>query len=139
MIEPVTFCLSGPPRGWQRTGGNGRRRFKQAATRAYEGDLATMAMIAMRSRPVITGAVTLDLRAVYPIPASWSAAKRARAITGEIKPTVKPDLDNVIKAVCDAMNGIVLKDDAQIVDYSHCRKVYGVTPMVAVTIKDATA
>lgn len=30
-------------------------------------------------------------------------------------PTLKPDADNIAKAVCDALNGIAYKDDKQIV------------------------
>ena len=29
-------------------------------------------------------------------------------------PTLKPDADNIAKAVCDALNGIAYKDDKQI-------------------------
>jgi Holliday junction resolvase RusA-like endonuclease len=44
-------------------------------------------------------------------------------------PSVRPDLDNYVKAVLDAANGILWKDDGQIVElnaykrYAHGRKV----------------
>lgn len=40
---------------------------------------------------------------------AWSSGRRVPC-------PVKPDWDNVAKIVCDAMNRIVLKDDAQVVD-----------------------
>jgi len=94
-----------------------------------------MAAIAMRGRGPMDGALALDLRAVFEIPASWSQRKKDRALLGEIRPTVKPDMDNIIKGICDAMNKIVYGDDAQIVDYSGCKKVYGLQPLVVVTVR----
>lgn len=38
-------------------------------------------------------------------------------------PSVRPDIDNYTKAVCDAANGILWKDDGQIVEL-HVRKLY---------------
>jgi Holliday junction resolvase RusA-like endonuclease len=38
-------------------------------------------------------------------------------------PTVKPDLDNLVKLVCDVMNKLVYWDDAQIIDL-HVKKRY---------------
>ncbi len=32
-----------------------------------------------------------------------------------IKPAKKPDCDNIMKIICDALNGFAYKDDAQIV------------------------
>jgi Holliday junction resolvase RusA-like endonuclease len=138
LIEPVTFVLQGPPRGQQRTGGNGRQRYTQKKTRDYEGDIKIMAKIAMHGRRPIEGeALALDLRAVFEIPKSWSRAKRDRALLGEIRPTVKPDLSNVVKTFEDAMNNTVYGDDSYIVDFGRCRKVYGLTPFVVVTIRSA--
>ncbi len=38
--------------------------------------------------------------------------------------TTKPDLDNYIKAIKDAMNGLVYRDDSIIIGYSNCFKLY---------------
>lgn len=80
-------------------------------------------------------ALALSLVAFYPIPKSTSKAKRQKMLTGEIRPKVKPDYDNVAKAVCDALNKIAYNDDAQIVD-AHVHKYYADIPMVVVTIKE---
>ena len=67
------------------------------------------------------------------MPASWSAKKRTQALAGDIRPAKKPDSDNVIKAVCDGMNGVVWRDDVQAVEGSW-RKVYGETPGLMVRV-----
>ena len=54
---------------------------------------------------------------------------------GEIFPTVKPDCDNIIKIVCDALNGLAYRDDSQVVAVT-CQKKYGVEPAVHVVITD---
>lgn len=38
-----------------------------------------------------------------------------------VSPTLKPDADNIAKAVCDAINNIAYKDDKQIVYLSVCK------------------
>jgi Holliday junction resolvase RusA-like endonuclease len=52
---------------------------------------------------------------------------------GLIYPAKKPDIDNVVKSVTDALNGLAYGDDSQIVSlYVHKR--YGLVPMVEVEI-----
>lgn len=51
---------------------------------------------------------------IFP-PLSWPKNKRAAALASEVLPTCKPDIDNVIKLACDAMNKIVYVDDKSIV------------------------
>jgi len=63
----------------------------------------------------ITGAVLLEMTAFMKIPRSWSKKKTIQALTGEIRPTKKPDFDNLAKFVGDALNGIFWLDDKQIV------------------------
>src|SRR5690606_4329523 len=83
-------------------------------TRTYEGMIRTQAIMVMGARKPIEGPVAIDLWAVYPIPKSWPRRKRELALLGKILPTVKPDLDNIEKAVKDALNGVVWTDDAQV-------------------------
>ena len=40
----------------------------------------------------------------------------------KIRPTKKPDIDNIIKAVLDALNGVAYKDDTQVVQVMATKK-----------------
>ena len=53
----------------------------------------------------------------------------------KIRPTKKPDWDNIGKIICDSLNQIAYRDDAQIVD-SQVRKFYSENPRVEVIIKE---
>ena len=77
----------------------------------------------------------LDLRikAYYSIPKSASKKKKAAMLAGEIRPTKKPDMDNVVKIIADSLNQVAYRDDTQIVD-QQCRKFYSENPRVEVTI-----
>ena len=50
-----------------------------------------------------------------------------------IKPTKKPDADNIVKIICDALNGVAYKDDTQVVELDF-KKVYGEFEKVIVEI-----
>ena len=54
---------------------------------------------------------------------------------GKIRPTKKPDIDNIAKVVLDALNGIAYKDDTQVVNIS-VSKHYSKIPNVYVTIQE---
>ena len=53
---------------------------------------------------------------------------------GLIRPTKKPDIDNVVKALADALNHVAYRDDTQIVD-CQVRKFYADEPRVEVLIR----
>lgn len=95
--------------------GAGGRFYTPKKTSDYEAVIAMHAKQAMKSLQPIDSACCLSLVFHMPIPKSWSQKKRAQAIGGEITHTSKPDLDNLIKAVKDGLNGIVWADDAQVV------------------------
>lgn len=83
-------------------------------TRTWEGVARTMAIDAMRGREPLSCPVRLMLDVTHAVPESWPGWKRELALAGAIEPTVKPDLDNVEKAVKDACNGVVWVDDCQV-------------------------
>ena len=109
------------------------RMYTPSKTVSYEGKVALFASQAMNGLELLIGPVSLDLVLHMPIPASWSGKKTKQAIAGEIIPTVKPDCSNVLKAIEDAMNGIVYKDDSQISDVS-IRRCYSASPKVVVYV-----
>ena len=53
---------------------------------------------------------------------------------GKIFPSRKPDIDNVLKVVLDALNGVAYKDDSRVVAVS-ARKVYSMTPKLVIEMK----
>ena len=76
----------------------------------------------------------VDIRAFYPIPKTWSKKKKQAAASGELRPTTKPDCDNVIKVVLDALNGVAYYDDKQVVCVS-CSKYYSPVDLGYMKIK----
>ncbi len=60
--------------------------------------------------------------------------KRKLIASGELRPTKKPDLDNLIKGIKDGCNKIIWHDDSQIVDMT-VRKFYSEQPRAEVMIE----
>lgn len=69
-------------------------------------------------------ALCVDLTFYLGIPTSWSKQKRIQAAQGVIRPIVRNgDIDNMVKAILDANNGLLWVDDCIITDLS-ARKRY---------------
>jgi Holliday junction resolvase RusA-like endonuclease len=133
MIE---FCVPGKPRG------KGRPRFSRnghaytpAETAAYENLIALACSEAKGDNPALTGPVAVYIRAYKEPPKSASKRKREAMLVGDIRPTNKPDLDNIIKAVLDGCNGVAYLDDKQIVELS-TEVWYADEPRIEVKIKE---
>jgi Holliday junction resolvase RusA-like endonuclease len=94
-----------------------------------------MARAAMGSSEPLDTPVTVAIYIRVGIPASYSKQKRKDALSGIIKPTKKPDLDNVAKCHLDAIQGIIILDDKLVVNL-HVTKVYAETPAVEVMVKE---
>lgn len=77
----------------------------------------------------------LRLKAYYKIPASTPVRQRAQMLEGIIRPTKKPDYDNIAKIVCDALNGVAWYDDAQITNGGVVKR-YSEYPRVEVEISE---
>lgn len=57
------------------------------------------------------------------VPKSYSKKRREKCLNYEEMPTKKPDADNIIKAVLDALNGTAYEDDSQVIQVM-CVKYY---------------
>jgi Holliday junction resolvase RusA-like endonuclease len=135
----VAFTIPGEPQGKGRprvgrVGGHARM-FTPAKTAAYEGLVAMAAQQAMAGRAPTKAACQVVVECVHGMPKSMAKKHRADALEGRLRPTKKPDGDNVLKAVCDGINGVVWVDDVQAVD-ARVVKVYGETPCVRVTVQE---
>jgi Holliday junction resolvase RusA-like endonuclease len=82
--------------------------------------------------PCLLGPLEVRVSISVGIPASWSKKRRQAALDGREMPTGKPDVDNSVKLLADALNGVLWKDDAQIVSLS-VRKSYAEAPLTVLT------
>lgn len=122
MRLPYSITIPGAMRGKQRARVTRFGTYTPAQTVAAEKAIGFAARTT--GAPVLGGPVALDVRVVVEPPKSWSKKQRAAAIEGERFPTTKPDLDNVVKLIGDALNGIAWNDDQQVVQVSAGKK-YG--------------
>jgi len=84
------------------------------------------------------GPVSVEIVALYQIPKSASKKRKEAMKRGAIKPTVRPDVDNISKIITDALNGVAYLDDKQIIECS-VNKCYAEAPAVLVTISELNA
>ena len=83
----------------------------------------------------LEGALKMTVNAFFSIPKSASKKNREKMLRGEIRPTKRPDWDNIGKIVSDALNEMAYKDDCQIV-CATVRKWYSDNPRVEVEITE---
>lgn len=134
----VAFVIPGTPVGKGRPKFARRGAFTVAytpeKTASYENLVKVKAEEAMTGKPVFDGAVEVSIRLFVTPPASWSQKRQREALAGAIFPTSKPDIDNVVKGIFDAMNEIVWKDDKQAVDVRVVKR-YGQVARAAVEVR----
>lgn len=134
----VSFVVPGQPVGKGRPRASrtpkGVRLHTPDKTVNYEALVATAAQGAMRDAAPIEDPCEVLMEIRLAVPLSWSAKKRNQAFDGVLHPTKKPDMDNVVKAIFDAINGVVWQDDVQVVRLIATKR-YGRTPGVTVAVR----
>lgn len=132
----IAFMVPGTPVG------KGRPRMTRSghvytpeATRCYELAIATVCRAAFGPSGPLAGPVRVEICVDKEIPASKTKRIKEQMRERKIRPTTKPDLDNVIKAVLDGCNGIAYFDDKQIVELE-CTAYYADEPRVYVKISE---
>jgi Holliday junction resolvase RusA-like endonuclease len=130
---PGTPVAKGRPRSFIRNGHVGH--YTPEKTVRYESLVAHEAAVAMAGGSPVEGAVRLCVMAYFPIPASWPKWRKEAALSGAEQVAKKPDIDNVVKAVKDGMNGVAWRDDCQVVSLV-ANKEYSDRPRVEVTFEE---
>lgn len=136
-MTQIIFTIPGPPQGKARP-----RVTRRGITYTPDKTVAYEELTRLRYLQAAGGyrfpdkqALQVFISAMFDIPKSTSKTKRLKMLSGAIRPTKKPDCDNIAKIICDALGGIAYKDDCQIVD-AHVSKYYGITPQVQVTLME---
>lgn len=140
MLSKISFTVPGKPFGKQRPRVISNGRFSTAYTPketvAYENLVKFYYQTEAKGDRFPDDAVLrVEIAAYYEIPKSTSKSKKEAMLTYKVRPTKKPDIDNVTKAICDSLNLIAYHDDSAIVD-AVVKKYYSTEPRVEVCIED---
>lgn len=142
FIVPGEIRGQGRPRTAIRRGRNGRpyaQIYEDEKDTVNKHNIQLYAMEAKKRRGIEGIAqpdgrgITVYLTVYLPIPKSMSKKKTEMAMMDRIRPQRKPDLDNVLKAVLDAMNGIIYKDDSEVTEV-HVHRLYSESPAITVGV-----
>lgn len=127
----MKLIIEGNPTPWMRAKRHGSRYF-DAQKKKKEAYWLSVISQTNRSEPYLT-ALRLIIIFHLTIPISWSKKMQQRALKRVYSTT--PDLDNLIKFVFDAFNGLLWKDDALIAEV-RAMKVYSQNPRTEITIEE---
>jgi crossover junction endodeoxyribonuclease RusA len=134
-VRGVTFGVRGipVPQGTARAFVAGGRAFLATdANRlnspigAWRAAIRSEAQLAMGNEPIITGAA--GVVAVFGLPRPRSLPRRV------VQPDAKPDLDKLARALLDALTGVVIADDAQVVALELSKRYDCEQPGVVVSV-----
>lgn len=146
MITPISFSILGDPKSQKRhrtyTRGKGGRMLPFAKqVDPSKGDKADFIAQARQHAPESPLEGPLQLRVIFFFPrpkGHYGTGKNAGKLKGSapMYHTSKPDCDNCVKLVKDAMSGVFYRDDAQVCTLI-ARKVYADgQPHTAVSLRN---
>lgn len=81
----------------------------------------------------LVGPVSVSMEFYFPTPKKKKTAEERGKY-----PTVKPDIDNCVKGIFDALNGIAWKDDNLVVEQQSIKR-YDANPMIVIKIQEVSA
>lgn len=133
----LTFEVPGKPQGKGRprayAAGGHARMYTPDKTAVYENWIR---MNYLEAHPGVrfAGPVELEVYAYFEVPRSYGKARAAACRANETRPTAKPDADNILKAVADALSGTAYADDSAVVAMS-VEKRYGGTARLSISLR----
>lgn len=134
----IQFTIPGATQAQERPkfsrAGKGVKAVDPPKSRAYK---EVVKLIAWKNKPqkLILEPLRLEVDVYLMPPKKYhTRPKMALIASGELRPTTKPDLDNLVKGIKDGCSKIIWHDDAQIVEMV-VRKFYDMQPRAEVKIK----
>lgn len=131
----ISFTIYGEPVA------QARPRFNRYTGCAYDPKkskdfkkLVAISALPYKPKELLTGALKLNIKVFRSMP-KMSKTKALLALEGHIRPTTKPDIDNYVKGVKDALNGVIYKDDSQVVCL-HAEKYYSDSPRIEIVLRE---
>lgn len=121
----IRLTIPGPPVGKARPRVTKNGTYTPKKTKEYEKRIQSIFTGAYPNAKPIEGPVSIDVLACFEQPKNksveWDHA------------TKKPDADNILKIVCDALQGFAFVDDKQVVDASVIKE-YSATACVHIAL-----
>ena len=137
MDYELTLTVPGEPMGKQRPrrASNIRGTYTPQKTLNYETLIKELFIIKYPDFKPIEGAVEISIGIYLTIPKSKSKKKQEEMAMDTIKALKNPDVDNVLKIVMDALEGLAYRNDNQVVT-AHPTKRWSNTPRIDIKIQD---
>ena len=139
MNMEVIFEVPGQPKGKERPRwtmvSNTAIVYTPRSTRAYEDMIKTYYKINNFKSFKKNEALEVSAIAYYQIPKNARKSHKLLMLNGEMLPTKKPDIDNIMKIVLDALNGVAYHDDSQICKVNFM-KMYSENPRLKILIRN---
>ena len=104
-------------------------------TKSYENMIKNEYLSKYGYSNKLDGPLEAQINAYFSIPKSSTKTLKKKMLNNQHKHTNKPDIDNVQKAILDALNGIAYNDDSQIVKITG-QKFYSDAPRIELKLKE---
>jgi len=131
----IKFTVPGEPKGKGRPKFSSQGEFVKAYTPETTVNYENWVKICFQEakQQMLTGQLNAELKCFYSIPKNFTKKKREDVSNCILRPTKKPDIDNICKIIFDSLNGLAYADDKDIVG---CKvdKYYDDNPRVEVEI-----
>ena len=113
----IRFTIPGEPKGKARPRFSRQSNFVRTYSPETNVNYENWVKICFQEarQTMIGGQLNAEIKCYFTIPKSYSKKKKESALKGELRPTKKPDCDNIAKIVLDALNGLAYKDDKEVV------------------------
>ena len=127
------FTVEGEPRGKARPRSGRYSVYDPPQNREWEKKIRDAYLEARGMADPTDEPVWVVVKAIFSIP-QWAKRKKLpdKIQLGDVYQG-KPDCDNIVKSVLDALNKVAYIDDKQVY-YESCERMYGAQPKLCVTI-----